>query len=77
MMLRELAHPEPATPANEVDKLNTKVNLPHRGWMLLALRRSGGIEGPLTLSVVPRVRYLVGFAERIRREADVPTRAVG
>ena len=23
-MLRELEHPEPATPANEVDKLNTK-----------------------------------------------------
>jgi len=39
---------------------------------------SGGIEGPLTLSVVPRVPgYHVPFAERIRREADVPTMAVG
>jgi 2,4-dienoyl-CoA reductase-like NADH-dependent reductase (Old Yellow Enzyme family) len=33
---------------------------------------SGGIEGPLTLSVVPRVPgYHVPFAERIRREAGV------
>src|SRR5580704_7802224 len=39
---------------------------------------SGGIEGPLTLSVVPRVPgYHVPFAERIRREADIPTMAVG
>ena len=39
---------------------------------------SGGIEGPLTLSVVPRVPgYHVPFAERIRHEADVPTMAVG
>jgi 2,4-dienoyl-CoA reductase-like NADH-dependent reductase (Old Yellow Enzyme family) len=39
---------------------------------------SGGIEGPLTLSMVPRVPgYHVPFAERIRREADVPTMAVG
>ncbi len=39
---------------------------------------SGGIEGPLTLAVVPRVPgYHVPFAERIRREADVPTMAVG
>jgi 2,4-dienoyl-CoA reductase-like NADH-dependent reductase (Old Yellow Enzyme family) len=39
---------------------------------------SGGIEGPLTLSVVPRVPgYHVPFAERIRRDAGVPTMAVG
>ena len=39
---------------------------------------SGGIEGPLTLAVVPRVPgYHVPFAERIRREADMPTMAVG
>jgi 2,4-dienoyl-CoA reductase-like NADH-dependent reductase (Old Yellow Enzyme family) len=39
---------------------------------------SGGIEGPLTLSVVPRVPgYHVPFADRIRREADIPTMAVG
>ena len=39
---------------------------------------SGGIEGPLTLAVVPRVPgYHVPFAERIRREADIPTMAVG
>ncbi len=32
---------------------------------------SGGIEGPLTLSVVPRVPgYHVPFADRIRREAE-------
>jgi 2,4-dienoyl-CoA reductase-like NADH-dependent reductase (Old Yellow Enzyme family) len=39
---------------------------------------SGGIDGPLTLAVVPRVPgYHVPFAERIRREADIPTMAVG
>jgi 2,4-dienoyl-CoA reductase-like NADH-dependent reductase (Old Yellow Enzyme family) len=39
---------------------------------------SGGIEGPLTLSVVPRVPgYHVPFADRIRREAGVATMAVG
>jgi 2,4-dienoyl-CoA reductase-like NADH-dependent reductase (Old Yellow Enzyme family) len=39
---------------------------------------SGGIEGPLTLAVVPRVPgYHVPFAERIRREAGIPTMAVG
>lgn len=39
---------------------------------------SGGIEGPLTLSVVPRVPgYHVPFAERIRREAHIATMAVG
>jgi 2,4-dienoyl-CoA reductase-like NADH-dependent reductase (Old Yellow Enzyme family) len=39
---------------------------------------SGGIEGPLTLAVVPRVPgYHVPFAERIRRETGMPTMAVG
>jgi len=39
---------------------------------------SGGIEGPLTLAVVPRVPgYHVPFADRIRREAGIPTMAVG
>jgi 2,4-dienoyl-CoA reductase-like NADH-dependent reductase (Old Yellow Enzyme family) len=39
---------------------------------------SGGIDGPLTLAVVPRVPgYHVPFAERIRREAGIPTMAVG
>ncbi len=39
---------------------------------------SGGIEGPLTLAVVPRVPgYHVPFADRIRREAQVATMAVG
>jgi 2,4-dienoyl-CoA reductase-like NADH-dependent reductase (Old Yellow Enzyme family) len=39
---------------------------------------SGGIEGPLTLHVVPRVPgYHVPFAERIKREAGIPTMAVG
>ncbi len=39
---------------------------------------SGGIEGPLTLAVVPRMPgYHVPFAERIRREAGIPTMAVG
>lgn len=39
---------------------------------------SGGIEGPLTLAVVPRVPgYHVPFAEKIRREAGMPTMAVG
>jgi 2,4-dienoyl-CoA reductase-like NADH-dependent reductase (Old Yellow Enzyme family) len=34
---------------------------------------SGGIEGPLTLAVVPRVPgYHVPFAERVRREAENP-----
>ena len=35
---------------------------------------SGGIEGPLTLAVVPRVPgYHVPFAETIRRETGTPT----
>ena len=39
---------------------------------------SGGIEGPLTLAVVPRVPgYHVPFAERVRRDAGIPTMAVG
>ena len=39
---------------------------------------SGGIEGPLTLAVVPRVPgYHVAFAERIRHDARIPTMAVG
>jgi 2,4-dienoyl-CoA reductase-like NADH-dependent reductase (Old Yellow Enzyme family) len=39
---------------------------------------SGGIEGPLTLAVVPRVPgYHVPFADRIKREAGIPTMAVG
>jgi 2,4-dienoyl-CoA reductase-like NADH-dependent reductase (Old Yellow Enzyme family) len=39
---------------------------------------SGGIEGPLTLAVVPRVPgYHVPFADRIRHEAGIPTMAVG
>jgi 2,4-dienoyl-CoA reductase-like NADH-dependent reductase (Old Yellow Enzyme family) len=39
---------------------------------------SGGIDGPLTLAVVPRVPgYHVPYAERIRREAEIPTMAVG
>jgi 2,4-dienoyl-CoA reductase-like NADH-dependent reductase (Old Yellow Enzyme family) len=39
---------------------------------------SGGIEGPLTLHLVPRVPgYHVPFAERIRKDAAMPTMAVG
>ena len=39
---------------------------------------SGGIDGPLTMSVVPRVPgYHVPFAERIRREVGVATIAPG
>jgi 2,4-dienoyl-CoA reductase-like NADH-dependent reductase (Old Yellow Enzyme family) len=39
---------------------------------------SGGIEGPLTLNLVPRQPgYHVPFAERIRAEAGIPTMAVG
>jgi len=39
---------------------------------------SGGIEGPLTLAVVPRVPgYHLPFADRIRREAGISTMAVG
>jgi 2,4-dienoyl-CoA reductase-like NADH-dependent reductase (Old Yellow Enzyme family) len=39
---------------------------------------SGGIEGPLILSLVPRVPgYHVPFAERIKREAGIATIAVG
>ncbi len=39
---------------------------------------SGGIEGPLTLHIVPRVPgYHVPFAERIKRETGIPTMAVG
>jgi 2,4-dienoyl-CoA reductase-like NADH-dependent reductase (Old Yellow Enzyme family) len=39
---------------------------------------SGGIDGPLTLHVVPRVPgYHVPFAKRIREETGIPTMAVG
>lgn len=39
---------------------------------------SGGIEGPLTLHIVPRVPgYHAPFAERIKRETGIPTMAVG
>ena len=39
---------------------------------------SGGIEGPLTLALVPRAPgYHVPFAERIRREVGIPTMAPG
>jgi 2,4-dienoyl-CoA reductase-like NADH-dependent reductase (Old Yellow Enzyme family) len=39
---------------------------------------SGGIEGPLTLAVVPRVPgYHVPFAERIKRDTGIATMAVG
>ncbi|PZW40843.1 2,4-dienoyl-CoA reductase-like NADH-dependent reductase (Old Yellow Enzyme family) [Humitalea rosea] len=39
---------------------------------------SGGIEGPLTLAVVPRVPgYHVPYAARIKAETGVPTMAVG
>lgn len=39
---------------------------------------SGGIEGPLTLAVVPRVPgYHVLFAERIKKDVGIPTMAVG
>jgi 2,4-dienoyl-CoA reductase-like NADH-dependent reductase (Old Yellow Enzyme family) len=39
---------------------------------------SGGIEGPLTLHVVPRVPgYHVPFAEHIKRETGIATMAVG
>ncbi|NKE44158.1 NADH:flavin oxidoreductase/NADH oxidase [Roseomonas frigidaquae] len=39
---------------------------------------SGGIEGPLTLAVVPRVPgYHVPFAAEILRETGIPTMAVG
>lgn len=39
---------------------------------------SGGIEGPLTLAVVPRVPgYHVPFAERIKAEVGIATMAVG
>lgn len=39
---------------------------------------SGGISGPLTIAVVPRVPgYQVPFAEQVRREAGVMTMAVG
>ncbi|MPS29959.1 MAG: NADH:flavin oxidoreductase/NADH oxidase [Alcaligenaceae bacterium] len=39
---------------------------------------SGGIDGPLTLHVVPRVPgYHVPFARRIRDEVGMPTMAVG
>jgi 2,4-dienoyl-CoA reductase-like NADH-dependent reductase (Old Yellow Enzyme family) len=39
---------------------------------------SGGIEGPLTMSLVPRVPgYHVPFADRVRREAEIATVAVG
>jgi 2,4-dienoyl-CoA reductase-like NADH-dependent reductase (Old Yellow Enzyme family) len=39
---------------------------------------SGGINGPLNMAVVPRVPgYQVPYAERVRREADIATCAVG
>lgn len=39
---------------------------------------SGGINGPLNMAVVPRVPgYQVPYAERVRKEADVASCAVG
>ena len=39
---------------------------------------SGGINGPLNMAIVPRVPgYQVPYAARVRREAGVPTCAVG
>lgn len=39
---------------------------------------SGGISGPLTMSLVPRVPgYQVPFAAKVRREASIATMAVG
>ena len=39
---------------------------------------SGGISGPLTMSIVPRVPgYQVPFAQAVRREAGIATQAVG
>lgn len=39
---------------------------------------SGGIGGPVVQTAVPRVPgFQVPFAERVRREADIPTIAVG
>jgi 2,4-dienoyl-CoA reductase-like NADH-dependent reductase (Old Yellow Enzyme family) len=39
---------------------------------------SGGIDGPLTLALVPRAPgYHVPFAERIRREVGIATMAPG
>ncbi|MCC7426768.1 MAG: NADH:flavin oxidoreductase/NADH oxidase [Alphaproteobacteria bacterium] len=39
---------------------------------------SGGINGPLTVAIVPRVPgYHVPYAERIRKEADITTMVVG
>jgi 2,4-dienoyl-CoA reductase-like NADH-dependent reductase (Old Yellow Enzyme family) len=39
---------------------------------------SGGINGPLTLSVVPRVPgYHIPFAERVRSETGIPTMGPG
>jgi 2,4-dienoyl-CoA reductase-like NADH-dependent reductase (Old Yellow Enzyme family) len=39
---------------------------------------SGGIDGPLVGAVVPRVPgYQVPYAERVRKEADMMTCAVG
>ena len=39
---------------------------------------SGGVTGPLTMSLVPRTPgYQVAFSERIKREAEVATVAVG
>ncbi len=39
---------------------------------------SGGINGPLTLAIVPRVPgYQVPFAEQVRREVGIMTQAVG
>jgi 2,4-dienoyl-CoA reductase-like NADH-dependent reductase (Old Yellow Enzyme family) len=39
---------------------------------------SGGINGPLNMAVVPRVPgYQVPYAERVRREANIATCAVG
>jgi 2,4-dienoyl-CoA reductase-like NADH-dependent reductase (Old Yellow Enzyme family) len=39
---------------------------------------SGGINGPLTLSVVPRVPgYHIPFAEQVRREIGIPTMGPG
>ncbi|WP_376099099.1 NADH:flavin oxidoreductase/NADH oxidase [Roseomonas sp. CCTCC AB2023176] len=59
------------------DTVALAVELAARGVDVLDCS-SGGIEGPLTLSIVPRVPgYHVPFAERARREAGMPTMAVG
>ena len=59
------------------DTVALAIELKARGVDLIDCS-SGGIEGPLTLHVVPRVPgYHVPYAERIKREAAIPTMAVG